>query len=259
MKTLLIVLLLFSIGRAPSSIGVVNKSELDSIEFSSIVPAQSADDSLLLSSLREDVARRRLVIIILQSVCILLLIVVGVLIIHIQRTKLMHDMVVIDDVKEDLNKQLAYKSQVSKVIEDAVNRKIEALSQLSDAFFKMEDGYIADYENKNGRVSKDEIVSHFRRVLGSLRDGRETIAVLEASLNLTDNDLMKRVRSSFPELKESDYAILVLFFWGFSAKSVSFIMNMSEPAVRMRKTRYKQLFLSSDNSDSQEYVIKLHH
>lgn len=256
-KTLIILLLSLSMGFSPASVEQANVAVIDSVNTISTFSVQTPED--LLSSLREDVAKRRLVIIMLQSICTLLLIVVGVLIIHIQRTKLMNDMVIIDDVKEDLNRQLVYKAQVSKVIEDAVNRKIETLSQLSDAFFKMEDGYITYYENKNGRLSKDEIVSNFRRILGSLRDGNETIAVLEASLDLTENDLMKRVRSSFPELKELDYSILVLFFWGFSAKSVSFIMNMSEPAVRMRKTRYKQMFMSSDSSGSQEFLLKLTH
>lgn len=209
------------------------------------------------SSSVETHAHRRLIIILQESACLILLLVVGLQAYHIQKNKIRKDTAIIKDVKEDLRKQKLHNEQISKTIEDGISHKVTILAQLSDAFFQMDEDFITDYESHNGRVSKEEITRIFRRVLESLRDKEDTIILLEDALNTTENNLMTRVRSDYPELKEQDFSFLTLFFSGFSTKSIAFMMAVSEPAVRMRKSRLKHLFTHSQMGDNTEYSERL--
>ena len=52
------------------------------------------------------------------------------------------------------------------------------------------------------------------------------------------------------KMKEMDFNLLTLLFAGFTPKSISFIMDMTEESVRTRKCRYKKLFLSMGEAGS---------
>ena len=166
-------------------------------------------------------------------------------------------MSVIQEIQEELNREKEHNAEAAKIIMNGVGVKVETLSQLSNAYFQMEDDSILNVEKKKGWISKEEILYQFRKTLQEFRDDDDTLALLEASLNATQNGIMKTVRNHYPNLRERDFTLLTLFFSGFSAKSISFNLGMSEAAVRMRKTRFKQLFLSSDSPEIREIADKL--
>lgn len=78
--------------------------------------------------------------------------------------------------------------------------------------------------------------------MSELRNDHSVIETLEQSLNLTDNGIMEKARHYLKKEKELDFSILTLLFSGFSIKSISFLLRMSESSLRMRKTRFKQQF-----------------
>ena len=186
--------------------------------------------------------------------CLVLLLIIGGLVLHEQRRRIIEDMSRIQFLASDLERQRSHNSAVSLALEEIVNSKIRTLIHLSDAYFKMDSQILSAHEEKQGWVSKEEIISSFRHLLGTLRDKKETIAVLEKALNISENGLIERLRMQYPRLKDSDFSFLTLLFSGVSIKSISYIMEISESAVRMRKTRYKQFFESSPEEVGQECV-----
>ena len=104
---------------------------------------------------------------------------------------------------------------------------------------------------------KDDIISLFRRQLGELRDEHAFIESLEHSLNIKEGGLMKRARQLLNQEKELDFSILTLLFSGFSIKSMSYLLRMSEASLRMRKTRYKQRFESLPEQERTLFLAKL--
>ena len=76
--------------------------------------------------------------------------------------------------------------------------------------------------------------------LGELRRDQSFIPALEQSLNYTDDGIMDKARQLFKKDNELDYSFLTLLFSGFSIKSISYLLRMSEASLRMRKTRIKQ-------------------
>ena len=158
--------------------------------------------------------------------------------------RIIDDMARIQDVSSDM---------VDTLIAD----KIKSLQRLSESYFSWDENAIVKREHKEGKQSKDEIIASFRAQLGDLRNDHSFIAALEQSLNLSDNGIMAKARQLLSSEKELDYSILSLLFSGFSIKSISYLLRMSEASLRMRKTRFKQQFELISEPERSHFLEKL--
>lgn len=156
--------------------------------------------------------------------------------------RLLEDMAKIQEFSEDISRLNASNVDTYKVVDSLIADKVCSLQQLSESFFSWEDEAVKKRENKKGSLMRDEIISSFRKQLNELREDQSFISTLEQSLNLKEEGVMEKVRERLPNEKELDFSILTLLFSGFSIKSISFLLRMSEASLRMRKTRYKQQF-----------------
>ena len=135
--------------------------------------------------------------------------------------------------------------------------KIKSLQALSESYFAWEDTSVKKREERIGKQTRDEIITTFRGQLSDLRNDKTFISALEQSLNLTENGIMDRLRKCLLSEKELDFSILTLLFSGFSIKSISFLLRMSEASLRMRKSRYKKLFEEFTEPDRSRFLEKM--
>lgn len=156
--------------------------------------------------------------------------------------KLLEDMAKIQEVSEDVNRLRSGESVSSRIVDQLILDKVRSLQHLSESYFSWDDMAIKKREEKNGIFFKDEIISTFRMQLSELRNDHAFITSLEQSLDLTNDGIMKKARLCLRNEKELDFSILTLLFTGFSIKSISYLLRMSEASLRMRKTRFKQQF-----------------
>lgn len=145
----------------------------------------------------------------------------------------------------------------SEALNSLVSEKIKELQMLSESYFAWEDSSIKKRESKHGKQTKEEIISSFREQLSELRKDKSIIDAVERSLDVTENGMMKRLHHYFPNEKELDYSVITLIISGFSIKSISFLLRMSEASLRMRKTRYKRRFDSLPEPDRTYFLEKL--
>ena len=179
--------------------------------------------------LEQERSRSRLYLSILIVTFLTLVFLVLYSLLRKRNKQIMEDMASIQDISSDL---------VDSLIAD----KVKSLQQLSESYFSWDNHAITKREHKRGKLSKDEIITTFRIQLSELRNDHSVIATLEQSLNLTDNGIMEKARHYLKKEKDLDFSILTLLFSGFSIKSISYLLRMSEASLRMRKTRYKQQF-----------------
>ena len=174
-----------------------------------------------------------------------------------QRSKLLEEMAQAQTVGEELKRLETENEQAYVLVDNLISDKISSLQKISESYFSWEDASVKRREEKSGRLMKDEMISAFRRQLGELRNGHSLIPALEQSLNITDNGIMKKARLLLKKEKELDIAVLVLLFSGFSIKSISYLLRMSEASLRMRKSRYKHLFESLPEPDRSVFLNNL--
>ena len=147
--------------------------------------------------------------------------------------------------------------EISTVLDSFISEKIRSLHNIAETYFNWEDESIRKREEKQGKMTPNEMLTAFHRQVGEIRKDKNFIRSLESSLNLTYDGLMDRIRKEFPKWDGEDFTILTLFFSGFSAKSIGFFLRMSDPAVRMRKTRFKQAFEKFPDGRGADYLERL--
>ena len=211
-------------------------------------------DSLALE--RERTRFRRSVYAIIGILLLGLLFVLAETLRHRNR-QILQDMATIQEVSEDLQRQRDRNMESSRIMDRFVGDKIESLQALSRAYFSWDDREMRHWDTKKGMDTREEVIARFRRQLGALRASPDFIVTLEESLNVREDGIMREARNLVGGQKEREYSLLVLLLSGFSVKSVSFLLQMSEPAVRMQKTRFKQFFASLQGKTAERIVQKL--
>lgn len=186
----------------------------------------------------------RLYLLILIGTLLLAVCISVVALLRKRNQRIMEDMARVQDVSSDM---------VDTLIVD----KIKSLQRLSESYFSWDENAIVKREHKEGKQSKDEIISSFRTQLSELRNDHSFVTALEQSLNLSDNGIMARARQLLSSEKELDFSILTLLFSGFSIKSISYLLRMSEASLRMRKTRFKQQFELMPEPERSLFMEKL--
>lgn len=211
-------------------------------------------DSLALE--RERTRFRRSVYAIIGILLLGLLFVLAETLRHRNR-QILQDMATIQEVSEDLQRQRDRNMESSRIMDRFVGDKIESLQALSRAYFSWDDREMRHWDTKKGMDTREEVIARFRRQLGALRASPDFIVTLEESLNVREDGIMREARNLMGNQKDREYSLLVLLLSGFSVKSVSFLLQMSEPAVRMQKTRFKQFFASRQGKTAERIVQKL--
>lgn len=153
-----------------------------------------------------------------------------------------------DLLRKDLQQLKAEQEVNEAIIETLLQNQIDKIQQLSSTYFYWSDEAVMLREALEGKAMKEEIIAAFRQDLRHLRDNTYFISNIEKALDQAQGQLMQRLRNTVgqtPDLQldETDYALLTLFFANFPTKSICFLMDMKDEAVRKRKSRYKRLFL----------------
>lgn len=211
-------------------------------------------------SLKEEKEASRNRILVFSLSGILLLVIIALLVFTIHKLHINHvqDMVDIETLNNDLKTLRSSNDQFRKVSDAIISEQVQFLRQLSDSYFSWSDEEVRKREKQNGISTREEIISRFRHQLGDLRSDKQLLSSLESAVDASQDNIMTTVRRVCgKEMKERDYTILALLFSGLSIKSISFLLKMSEPALRTRKSRYKQFFNSIDHPDAPAILARL--
>lgn len=172
------------------------------------------------------------------------------------RTQINQERQKADLLRKDLQLLKAEQKVNETIIKTLLQNRIDKVQQISSTFFYWSDEAVMLREALEGKAMKEEVIAAFRQDLRRLRDDVYFVSNIEKALNQAQGQLMRRFRSTVYQtpdlhLDEMDYALLTLFFANFPTKSICFLMDMKDDAVRKRKSRYKHLFLERGDSFSE--------
>ena len=162
---------------------------------------------------------------------------------------------VVNEMRKDLlffqEEQRASGVMLDSLLQDKINK----IQKLSGAFFNWTDEAVILRELQEGKAMKEELLAQFRSELRALKEDPHLFSDVEASLNRSRGNLMENLRTAASQspgvsFNDLDYKLLTLFFANFSSKSISFLLDMKDDAVRKRKSRYRKLFRSQGEAFS---------
>ena len=167
----------------------------------------------------------------------------------------------VNSLKKDLLLLQEEQKTSGAVLDTLLQDKINKIKKISSTFFSWTSEAVYLREEQRGKAMKEEIIEEFRNELRALRDDPHLISDIENALNQAHGQIMRRLRDltfNTPDIhfSERDFELLNLFFASFSSKSISFLLDMTDDAVRKRKSRYKKLFLSHGDAYS-EFLSRL--
>jgi hypothetical protein len=68
----------------------------------------------------------------------------------------------------------------------------------------------------------------------------DNFAVMEQVVNAKNNDVIRKVRQRYPNMREDNVKLLCLIYAGFSAQEISVILNDTPQNIYVRKSRLKK-------------------
>lgn len=101
------------------------------------------------------------------------------------------------------------------------------------------------------------VLKEVRSLVDGLRGDSKLRQSLERTLNERHDQVMKRLRSAFPTLKEEDYLLYLFTVAGFSSTTISTLLEKDKPYVYNRLYRLKERIRSTEIVDKEFLLSEL--
>ena len=146
-------------------------------------------------------------------------------------------------IAEDLQARLGALQQRSP------GRKFDTLDRLCEQYYIYE-----GTDNLQPRILKE-----VRSIVEGLRADEGVQKQLEQALNENSDNIMVKLRNSFPKMKQEDYLLFLFVASGFSSTTISTLLEKDKPYVYNRVYRLKERIKASECADKGLFLAFLEH
>ena len=147
----------------------------------------------------------------------------------------------LDDLRHRVSKHEGSSARMQVQIAELFGTYSKLLNSLSETY----------YENQG---SKSAIFTQLEKEIKRISEGN-MIAELEAILDTNLDNIMARMRTELPHLKEKDYAFLTLLYARFSGKTIATFMKLERNHIYQIKHRLRDEIKSSD-APSRDFFLE---
>lgn len=179
-------------------------------------------------------ANHRLGIIVILSICLFAGAVIFWLYRRIQRknTEIERYMNIASDIQDVLQNK---NTEMSHLVRQLFREKFEFMDSLGCTY----------YERQNTPNEQIAIYNRVKQAIQNLGTDKQTKCELERIVNLCNEDILKKIRSQIPEIKDVDYDLFCYLCAGFSYRAISIFMQTKIDNIYNRKSRLKMLIGNS--------------
>ena len=100
-----------------------------------------------------------------------------------------------------------------------------------------------------------DVISSTQALFEEIASGSEGQKKFEARINADLDDIVSKIRSDFPKLKDDDIRFICYLIVGFDTSTISFLMDISKENVRVKKHRLREKL--NGYSDPNETLYRL--
>ena len=146
------------------------------------------------------------------------------------------------------------KSEREKDILDLKSRNEREQDKIKD----LREMYVALYQKRFSEIGKyydaasshrlesikekayHDVISSTQALFEEIANGSEGQKKFEARINADLDDIVSKIRSDFPKLKDDDIRFICYLIVGFDTSTISFLMDISKENVRVKKHRLRE-------------------
>lgn len=152
------------------------------------------------------------------------------------------------------NRANEVKSEREKDILDLKSRNEREQDKIKD----LREMYVALYQKRFSEIGKyydaasshrlesikekayHDVISSTQALFEEIASGSEGQKKFEARINADLDDIVSKIRSDFPKLKDDDIRFICYLIVGFDTSTISFLMDISKENVRVKKHRLRE-------------------
>lgn len=157
----------------------------------------------------------------------------------------------LETVKNRANEE---KSEREKDILDLKSRNEREQDKIKD----LREMYVALYQKRFSEIGKyydaslsyrlesikekayHDVISSTQALFEEIASGSEGQKKFEARINADLDDIVSKIRSDFPKLKDDDIRFICYLIVGFDTSTISFLMDITKENVRVKKHRLRE-------------------
>lgn len=151
-------------------------------------------------------------------------------------------------------------SEEALTIQNELAEREKEISHIQASFAEMyqsqfeEIGRLLDYStNGDIEAARNRHIEKINQILLELKEGDTKQRDFESRINTGLDNIMKKLRADYPDLKESDFRCLSYIIVGFDATTRSIIMNETVNYSRVRKSRLVKYVLTHPTENTPLY------
>lgn len=161
------------------------------------------------------------------------------------------------------------KSEREKDILDLKSRNEREQDKIKD----LREMYVALYQKRFSEIGKyydaasshrlesikekayHDVISSTQALFEEIASGSEGQKKFEARINADLDDIVSKIRSDFPKLKDDDIRFICYLIVGFDTSTISFLMGISKENVRVKKHRLREKLNGYSGSNETLYRL----
>lgn len=161
------------------------------------------------------------------------------------------------------------KSEREKDILDLKSRNEREQDKIKD----LREMYVALYQKRFSEIGKyydaasshrlesikekayHDVISSTQALFEEIASGSEGQKKFEARINADLDDIVSKIRSDFPKLKDDDIRFICYLIVGFDTSTISFLMDISKENVRVKKHRLREKLNGYSGPDETLYRL----
>jgi hypothetical protein len=100
-----------------------------------------------------------------------------------------------------------------------------------------------------------DVISSTQALFEEIASGSEGQKKFEARINADLDDIVSKIRSDFPKLKDDDIRFICYLIVGFDTSTISFLMDISKENVRVKKHRLREKLNGYSGPNETQYRL----
>ena len=202
-----------------------------------------AEAALMRAALHAERQRNRT-----QTVAILLLAILATLVLYFWARKIQTERLLEEKQAENERYMSAAEDQQSKLSSLKADRPkiggLDTLDRLCEQYYIFE-----GTSNLQPRI-----LGEVKSIVEGLRSDAKVQKNLEQALDQHTDGVMRRLRAAFPKWKEEDFLLYLFTASGFSATTISTLLEKDKPYVYNRLYRIKERIKASSSPDREDFL-----
>ena len=151
------------------------------------------------------------------------------------------------DGLELMRKDISQTEQMASTIERLYRQSIYDLSTLCEIY----------YEHGDSKRRTAKIVSEVEQSIEALKNDKLKLSELETAVNLSMDNIMKKLREQCPSLNERDMRIALYTYAGFSNRAISLLVDVNSETLPKIKYKIREYIKRSNSPDAEMLILPL--